>query len=187
MKQSAQAPKNAPKRSPFAMKCTINRTHLQANAGSSVFVAVDLSPSAAAIAARSRSISLAIDSSGSMDGEKMEQAKGAALGLVTQLRQEDMVSIVSFSDTVKGHLAAPRAGDLRRAGAVVANPELKVWMMPGVELAAAYTVRPALNRLPRPKLDGGAFTIPLKDLIPGQEQSLVFRLRVPSRAPGDGP
>ena len=303
MKQSAQAPKNAPKRSPFAMKCTINRTHLQANAGSSVFVAVDLAPSAAVIAARSRSISLAIDSSGSMDGEKMEQAKGAALGLVKQLRQEDMVSIVSFSDTVKVHLAASRAGNFREAesavkaiqvrgltamyegleaaskqarqasrvpgmvnrvllltdgnptvgktserdfvslvqgmreagitvtavgigtdynegllqkiaetgggmwhhieegkrdlagifqeqaaqmsGTVVANPELKVSMMPGVELADAYTVRPALNRLPRPKLDGGAFTIPLKDLIAGQEQSLVFRLGVPSRAAGN--
>jgi Ca-activated chloride channel homolog len=72
------------------------------------------------------------------------------------------------------------------AGTVVANPELKVSIMPGAELADAYTVRPVLNRLPRPKFDGAAFTIPLRDLIAGEEQTLVFRLGVPAKPAGRG-
>src|SRR2546427_5649616 len=70
------------------------------------------------------------------------------------------------------------------AGTVVSNPELKFSIMPGSELADAYTVKPVLNRLPRPRFDGAAYTVPLRDLIAGEEQTLVFRIGVPSRAAG---
>src|SRR5436853_7286065 len=70
------------------------------------------------------------------------------------------------------------------AGTLVANPELKVSIMPGSELADAYTVRPVLNRLPRPRLEGGSFTVPLRDLIAGEQQTLVFRMGVPARPAG---
>jgi len=70
------------------------------------------------------------------------------------------------------------------AGTVVSNPELKVSIMPGSELADAYTVKPVLNRLPRPRFDGAAFTVPLRDLIAGEEQTLVFRIGVPARPAG---
>ena len=292
----------AQKQSPLAMRCTINRAHLKPNTGTSVFVAVDLTPSAASVAGRTRNIALAIDSSGSMDGEKMEQAKEAALGLVKQLRPTDQISIVSFSDAVKLELTTSRVGNARgaeaavkavsvggltamydglelaskqvrqgsqgagtvsrillltdgnptvgktddrdfvkltqgmreagititaigigndyneslltriaesgggmwhhikdgkrdlpqifqeqvaqMAGTVVANPELKISLMPGAELADAYSVRPVLNRLPRPRLDDGAFTIPLRDMIVGEEQNLVFRIGVSAKPPG---
>src|SRR5437867_10334484 len=82
MKQLIETQNQPAKRSPLAMKCTVNRAALKPNSGTSVYVAVDLTPSAAAVAGRVRSISLAIDSSGSMDGEKIEQAKAAALGLI---------------------------------------------------------------------------------------------------------
>src|SRR5207302_1262622 len=85
----------------------------------SVYVAVDLSPSAAAVAGRNRSISLAIDSSGSMDGEKIDQAKAAALGLLKQLRPTDQISIVSFSDTVTVQLPMSRVGNSREIAAAV--------------------------------------------------------------------
>ena len=237
-----------------------------------------------------------------MDGEKIEQAKAAALGLLKQLRPTDQISIVSFSDTVAVQLPMSRVGNSREvaaavkaisvsgltamyngldatfqqarrgsqeagtvnrvilltdgnptvgktdgrefvslaqnmreagititaigigvdyneslmqkiaeaggglwhhidagkgdlpqifqeqaaqmAGTVVANPELKVSIMPGSELADAYSVRPVLNRLPRPRLDQGAFTVPLRDLIAGEEQTLVFRMGVPARPAG---
>ena len=38
----------------------------------------------------------------------------------------------------------------------------------------------------RPKLEGGGFTIPLRDLIAGQEQTLVFRIGVPAKGAGKG-
>ncbi len=302
MKQVIEPQNRPPKRSPLAMRCTVNRASLKPNLGTSVYVAVDLTPSAASVAARNRSISLAIDSSGSMDGEKIEQAKAAALGLLKQLRPTDQISIVSFSDTVAVQLPMSRVGNSREvaaavkaisvsgltamyngldaafqqarrgsqeagtvnrvilltdgnptvgktdgrefvslaqnmreagititaigigidynesllqkiaeaggglwhhieagkgdlpqifqeqaaqmAGTVVANPELKVSIMPGSELADAYSVRPVLNRLPRPRLDQGAFTVPLRDLIAGEEQTLVFRMGVPARPAG---
>ena len=302
MKQTLETQNRPQKRSPLAMKCTVNRASLKPNLGTSVYVAVDLTPSAASVAGRNRSISLAIDSSGSMDGEKIEQAKAAALGLLKQLRPTDQISIVSFSDTVAVQLPMSRVGNSREvaaavkaisvsgltamyngldatfqqarrgsqeagtvnrvilltdgnptvgktdgrefvslaqnmreagititaigigvdyneslmqkiaeaggglwhhidagkgdlpqifqeqaaqmAGTVVANPELKVSIMPGSELADAYSVRPVLNRLPRPRLDQGAFTVPLRDLIAGEEQTLVFRIGVPPRPAG---
>jgi len=302
MKQTLETQNRPQKRSPLAMKCTVNRASLKPNLGTSVYVAVDLTPSAASVAGRNRSISLAIDSSGSMDGEKIEQAKAAALGLLKQLRPTDQISIVSFSDTVAVQLPMSRVGNSREvaaavkaisvsgltamyngldatfqqarrgsqeagtvnrvilltdgnptvgktdgrefvslaqnmreagititaigigidyneslmqkiaeaggglwhhidagkgdlpqifqeqaaqmAGTVVANPELKVSIMPGSELADAYSVRPVLNRLPRPRLDQGAFTVPLRDLIAGEEQTLVFRMGVPARPAG---
>ena len=304
MTPGAEAQNRDKKRSPLAMRCTINRAYLKPNLGTSVYVAVDLAPSAAVVASRTRSISLAIDSSGSMDGEKIEQARAAALGLAKQLRPTDTISIVSFSDAVKVHLPLTKVGNAREieaavkgiavsgltamyqgleaaakqaqqatreagsvnrvllltdgnptvgktddrdfvslcqgmreagititaigigtdynegllqkiaesggglwqhikdgkrdlpqifqeqaaqmAGTVVSNPELKISMMPGAELADAYSVRPVLNRLTRPKLEGGGFTIPLRDLIAGQEQTLVFRLGVPAKGAGKG-
>src|SRR5438034_7705032 len=101
------------------MQCTVNRAHQKPNSGTSVYVAVDLTPSAAAIAGRNRSISLAIDSSGSMDGEKIDQAKAAALGLLKQLRPTDQISIVSFSDTVTVQLPMSRVGNSREIAAAV--------------------------------------------------------------------
>ena len=302
MKQLIETQNQPAKRSPLAMKCTVNRAALKPNSGTSVYVAVDLTPSAAAVAGRVRSISLAIDSSGSMDGEKIEQAKAAALGLIKQLRPDDQLAIVSFSDAVTIQLPMTRVGNSREvaaavkalsvggltamydgldaafrqareaskvpgavhrvilltdgnptvgrtdgkdfvtlaqgireggititaigigtdyndsllqkiaesggglwhhikdgqgdlpqifqaqaeqmAGTIVAHPELKVSIMPGSELADAYSVKPVLNRLPRPKFDGQAFTVPLRDLIAGEEQTLVFRIGVPARPAG---
>src|SRR2546423_14720751 len=96
------------------MQCTVNRAHLKPNSGTSVYVAVDLSPSAAAVAGRNRSISLAIDSSGSMDGEKIEQGKAAALGLVKQLGPGDEISIGSFAVTCRVQLAMARDVKVRK-------------------------------------------------------------------------
>ena len=119
MKQVME-PQNRPqRRSPLAMKCTVNRANLKPNAGTSVYIAVDLTPSAAVIAGRVRSISLAIDSSGSMDGEKIDQAKAAALALIKQLRPTDQISIVSFSDVVTVQLPMTQVGNSREVAAAV--------------------------------------------------------------------
>lgn len=302
MKRPEPPPKQPLKKSPLAMKSTINRVYLKPNAGTSVFVAVDLTASAASAAGRVRNIALAVDTSGSMDGLKMQQAKDAALSLVKQLRPTDMISVVSFSDNVKLELATSQVGNGREAAAaingmkvwgltamydglelaakqaraaiqepgtvsrvllmtdgnptvgktddrdfiglakavreggctitavgigndyndslmtkiaengggvwhhikegksdlsqlfqeqaaqmastIVSNPELKIWLMPGAELADAYSVKPVLNKLARPKLENGIYTIPLKDLVAGQDQVLVFRIGVSGKQMG---
>ncbi|MEM3908198.1 MAG: vWA domain-containing protein, partial [Nitrososphaerota archaeon] len=48
----------------------------------------------------SRSIIL-LDNSGSMEGDKLDQAKAAAVQYYKSLRQGDTITIASFSDTVK--------------------------------------------------------------------------------------
>src|SRR5207247_10014531 len=108
MKQARETQNRPAKRSPFAMQCTVNRAHLKPNSGTSVYVAVDLTPSAAAIAGRNRSISLAIDWRRSMDDEKIDQANAAALGLLQQLRPPAQISIVSFYAPLTVQLPNPR-------------------------------------------------------------------------------
>jgi len=285
------------------LRCTANRAYVRAGAGGVVFVAVDLLPPPTVVTQQNvMNIALAIDCSGSMDGEKIEQAKESALSLVSQLNPGDWISVVSFSDKATMELPTSTAGnrqaaeaairkisvlggtnlydglelafqqartnsrnagtvsriilvtdgmptegrtedsdfvrlarkihdsgitvttigigddynetlltqiaqaggglwyhvkDPRRdlpnifheqvtqmAGTVVANPELKLQLMPGAELADAYSVRPMLTKLPGPTMHGGAFVIPLRDLIAGQEQNLVFRIGVPGRRSG---
>src|SRR2546430_16515647 len=119
MKQLIETQNQPAKRSPLAMKCTVNRAALKPNSGTSVYVAVDLTPSAAPVPGRVRSISLAIDSSGSMDGEKIEQAKAAALGRIKQLRPDDQLAIVSFSDAVPVRLPMTRGGNSREVAPAV--------------------------------------------------------------------
>src|SRR5256886_9848075 len=56
--------------------------------------------------------------------------------------------------------------------------------MPGSELADAYSVLPVFNRMPRPRHDQGALAVPIRYLIAGEEQTLVFRMGVPARPAG---
>jgi len=303
MKRPDAIPENVKtQQSPIAVRCTVNRAYLKANAGSAVFVAVDVKASAPPAVRNRMNVTLAIDSSGSMDGEKMEQAKAAASGLIKQLKPTDQISIVSFSDTVKVELPTSPVADSRAAEAaikaisvrgltamyaglefafnearqtsrqpgtvnrvllltdgmptvgkttqvdfkglaqamrdsgititsigigndyneslltqiaqsgaglwhhikdgrrdlpqlfqeqveqmaatILTNPELKVSMMPGAELADAYNVKPMLTRMARPRVNEGAFSIPLRDLISGQEQNVVFRIGVSARPKG---
>src|SRR5438093_93342 len=185
MKQVME-PQNRPQRkSPLAMKCTVNRAALKPNSGTSVYVAVDLTPSAAVIAGRVRSISLA-------QGIREAGITITAIGIGTDYNEQLLEKIAEGGGGLWHHIVDARA-DLpqifqdqaaQMAGTVVSNPELKVSIMPGSELADAYSVKPVLNRLPRPKFDGAAYTVPLRDLIAGEQQTLVFRIGVPARPAG---
>ncbi len=139
MRQAMETPKGPQKRSPFAMKCTVNRANLKPNTGTFVYVAVDLTPSAAVVAARNRGIVLAIDSSGSMDGEKIEQAKTAALGLLKQLRPTDQISIISFSDKASVDLPMTRVGNSRELAAAVKGISVSGLTAMYAALEAAFT------------------------------------------------
>lgn len=56
-------------------------------------------------------LSLVIDRSGSMAGDKLRYAKEAALYLVDQLQQEDYVSIVTYETGVEALVTSNRVGD----------------------------------------------------------------------------
>src|SRR5436309_1882854 len=187
MKQLIETQNQPAKRSPLAMKCTVNRAALKPNSGTSGYVAVDLTPSAAAV--------------GRTDGKDfVTLAQGireggitiTAIGIGTDYNDSLLQKIAESGGGLWHHIKDGQ-GDLpqifqaqaeQMAGTIVAHPELKVSIMPGSELADAYSVKPVLNRLPRPKFDGQAFTVPLRDLIAGEEQTLGFRIGVPARPAG---
>ena len=56
-------------------------------------------------------ISLVIDRSGSMNGEKMEQAKDAAIQALSLLNARDIVSVVIFDQTVEVLVPATKMTD----------------------------------------------------------------------------
>jgi len=287
----------------FGMKCTANRSYVKANAGGVVFVAVDLTPPHVVSAYRQdMNVSLAVDCSGSMSGQKLAQAKDSALALSQQLGPNDIISIVSFESHAKVGLKATEASDssaIHRAiekitlgggtnmygglelsyketlknsgnagtvsrillltdgqptegktreddfvrlaekirvsgitvttlgigndyndalltkiaqtggglwyhirdptrdlgeifkeqvtqmiGTLVRNPVLKVSLMPGAEFSQVFAVKPMLTQLPNPPGVNNQYQIAVKDLISGQDQNLVFKIRFPPRQVG---
>jgi Ca-activated chloride channel family protein len=59
------------------------------------------------------SLVLAIDTSGSMAGRKIEDARHAALALVDEMRPDDMVGVVRFSSNAETLVPLSRVGDIR--------------------------------------------------------------------------
>jgi Ca-activated chloride channel family protein len=53
-------------------------------------------------------VAIVLDRSGSMSGQKIEEAKRAAIMAVEQLRDDDIVSVVTYQSTVD--VLVPRAG-----------------------------------------------------------------------------
>ncbi|MFH5804158.1 VIT domain-containing protein [Alienimonas sp. DA493] len=98
-----------------------------------------------------RTIVLVIDTSGSMAGEKMEQARNAASFIVGRLREGDTFNVIAYSSTVNSFRPELEKGDAdgRKAGqAFVAN----LRSGGGTDINAALTK--ALEMIPRPSEEG---------------------------------
>jgi Ca-activated chloride channel family protein len=61
-------------------------------------------------------LALVIDRSGSMQGEKIQKAREAALEALSRLAADDIISVVTYGGDVKTVLPAQRVGDGRSAG-----------------------------------------------------------------------
>ncbi len=59
-------------------------------------------------------VAIVIDKSGSMQGEKIEQARAAAVAAIDRLRDSDIVSIVTYDSSIKVVLPATKASDRTR-------------------------------------------------------------------------
>lgn len=76
------------------------------------------------------------------------------------------------------------AQELQRAQAVrYRNLELKLRPMEGVELRAAYRIRPNIGGMELTNA-GGSYSFPLGDMVAGEEPALLVELIVPPRTPG---
>lgn len=89
--------------SSISLKCTLNREYLPANKKQAVFLAFEILPPQVleAGAGLPSAICLLIDRSGSMEGEKLDQAKAAACQLLEQLQPADYVGMVTFASEIK--------------------------------------------------------------------------------------
>ena len=91
------------------LKLLQDRTHVDSNREESpVFVQIEISPDEnTKIKQVDHHWCLVIDCSASMDGDKMEQAKTAAINLVRALPSDDLVSIVTF-ESIAEEILAPK-------------------------------------------------------------------------------
>lgn len=98
-------------------------------------------------------ISIVLDRSGSMAGEKLDAAREAAAFLVQRLAPEDMVSVVAYDDEVQT-VARPATGSAQGSVAqaiggidVGGSTNLSGGWLRGRELVAANQVSGAVNRV----------------------------------------
>ena len=89
---------------------SISNPYLLADQRQSVFLKVGLTGFEAASNIRrpGANVAIVLDRSGSMEGEKIRRAKEAALMAVDMLKSDDIVSIVTYSDTVSVLVPATR-------------------------------------------------------------------------------
>src|SRR5207247_10940378 len=96
-----------------------------------------------------------------------------AIGIGTDYNESLLQKIAESAGGLWHHIDAAK-GDLpqifqeqaaQMAGTLVANPELKGSIMPGSELAGAYTCRPVLNRTRRPRLQGRSVPVSMRELV----------------------
>ncbi len=89
-----------------------NRRNIKCNQKDSLFVSVNLSlDESTQLIKQSHHVSLAIDCSGSMYGEPLDDAKNAALEAIRSLSPDTLVSIVAFETEAKIILSARSAND----------------------------------------------------------------------------
>lgn len=100
---------------PVALDVSLSNPYLAAGRSGTVYLRVSLTGEEADRARRAAgNIAIVLDRSGSMEGEKIERAKEAAGMAVDMLDPRDIVSVITYSDTVQVLVPATRASDRER-------------------------------------------------------------------------
>ncbi|MGI0026607.1 MAG: vWA domain-containing protein [Nitrosopumilaceae archaeon] len=68
---------------------------------------------------------------------------------------------------------------------IAVNPELKLKILPGAEIVNLYAVKPILTEMQLPERHGDEYSIHIRDVVAEQEQTIVFRIKVPSKPNGN--
>jgi hypothetical protein len=114
----------------------------------------------------------------------------STMGLGGEFNEELMIPIADQTGGEAYLIEDPKeipavfAQELQRAQAIrYRNLELKLRPSQGVEVRAAYRVRPAIAPL-EPVNDGGSYSFQLGDLVVGEEPTLLLEMMVPPRPEG---
>ncbi len=94
---------------------TINLTHTKVMGGERVFAELTITAdkNENAVARAPASIAVVLDVSGSMSGEKLEQAKRSVAQLVEQMHSDDEIAMVIYSDSAEVLQHTARVGEVR--------------------------------------------------------------------------
>ena len=135
------------------LKLLQDRTHVDSNREESpVFVQIEISPDEnTKIKQVDHHICLVIDCSGSMlEGDKMEQAKSAAINLVRALPSDDLVSIVTFDSSAEEILAPKPAFERQYIESIINEIEIggATDMYEGISLAFSKPIARVQQRSP---------------------------------------
>ena len=134
------------------LKLLQDRTHVDSNREESpVFVQIEISPDEnTKIKQVDHHWCLSIDCSASMDGDKMEQAKTAAINLVRTLPSDDLVSIVTFESIAEEILAPKPAFERQYIESIINAIEIggATDMYEGISLAFSKPIARVQQRSP---------------------------------------
>ena len=134
------------------LKLLQDRTHVDSNREESpVFVQIEISPDEnTKIKQVDHHWCLSIDCSASMDGDKMEQAKTAAINLVRALPSDDLVSIVTFDSSAEEILAPKPAFERQYIESIINEIEIggATDMYEGISLAFSKPIARVQQRSP---------------------------------------
>ena len=134
------------------LKLLQDRTHVDSNREESpVFVQIEISPDEnTKIKQVDHHWCLSIDCSASMDGDKMEQAKTAAINLVRALPSDDLVSIVTFESIAEEILAPKPAFERQYIESIINAIEIggATDMYEGISLAFSKPIARVQQRSP---------------------------------------
>jgi Ca-activated chloride channel family protein len=110
-------------RGPWAHgRLSLSQGSVQANGTRQVYAELRLTGDARTspeTAARPVAMALVLDVSGSMDGEKIAQARESVLSMVAQMRDDDRISLVTYSDNARVVQPLARVADVRASLQVV--------------------------------------------------------------------
>lgn len=136
------------------LEVSVSNPFLLANQEQSIFLKVGLTGTNLGGERRTpANVSIVLDRSGSMDGEKMARAKEAASIAVSMLDVRDIVSIVTYSDTVSVLVPATRVSDRqyiqRRIESVFADGSTALFagVSRGADEVSRFLERNSVNRV----------------------------------------
>jgi Mg-chelatase subunit ChlD len=97
---------------PIDVRCGVDHQHVKSNSPASIFMAIEIdSLKKSEDSFNISNLSLIVDCSSSMRGEKFKQAKESALDLFERLGDNDYLSIISFHKSAKVSLPSSRKSE----------------------------------------------------------------------------
>lgn len=124
---------------PIDVRCAVDRQRIKSNSSGSVFMAIEIdSLKKSEDSFNISNLSLIVDCSSSMRGEKFKQAKESALELFGILGDNDYLSIISFHKSAKVSLPSSRRSESESAENMIRNLQLGIGTNIYEGLALAY-------------------------------------------------